>query len=131
MRFSGFLARWIVALILVLGAYNPTAYCYLAWLAADPNDQLPLKLVIGLLIVIGFVIYARAAFEALGLTGMALAALLTGAVIWWLQSDGLVDVDPHHPMLTWILLIALATILAVGMSWAIWRRRVTGQIESV
>ena len=131
MTFSGFLARWAGALVLVLGAYNPTPYCFLRWIAATPADQLPTKVLVGLLILIGFVVYIRATWEALGRTGVLLAVLLTAVVIWWLHSEGLLNTNPHQPTLVWIILIAFATILAVGMSWAFWRRKVAGQIESV
>jgi H+/Cl- antiporter ClcA len=131
MTLSGFLARWVGALILVLGTYNPTPYCFLRWIAALPADQLPSKVLVGLLILIGFVIYIRATWEALGPLGVFLAIVLTTVVIWWLRSEGLLNTDPRQPALVWVILIAFATILAVGMSWAFWRRKIAGQVESV
>lgn len=131
MSFSGFLLRWIGALVLVLGTYNPTPYCFLRWAIDGPSEHLPLKFLVGILIMIGFVVYFSAAWEALGAIGMLLAGVLIASLIWWLHSVGLLSTDPDQPALTWVLLIALATLLAVGMSWAIWRRTVSGQIESV
>jgi Family of unknown function (DUF6524) len=130
MSLSGFLLRWIAALVLVLGTYNPTRFSYLDWVIEGPADHLPFKVVVGVLIVVGFVVYCSAAFEALGLFGLLLAVLLIGSLIWWLGSTGLLDLNPDEPLLTWVLLIALATVLAVGMSWAFWRRSIAGQVES-
>lgn len=130
MSVSGFLLRWIGALVLVLGTYNPTRFSYLDWAIEGTSGHLPLKVVIGILIMIGFVIYWRAAFEALGMLGVLLAVILIASFIWWLSSTGLLDLNPEEPFLTWVLLIALSTVMAVGMSWAFWRRSVAGQIES-
>lgn len=130
MTLSGFLLRWIGALVLVLGTYNPTRFSYLDWAIEGPSGHLPFKAVVGVLIVIGFVVYCSAAWEAFGALGVLLAVILIGSLIWWLGSTGLLDLNPDEPFLTWVLLIALATVLAVGMSWAFWRRSVAGQIES-
>lgn len=93
-------------------------------------EHLPFKALIGVLIVIGFVIYCRAAWEAFGMLGVLLAVILIGSLVWWLSSTGLLDLNPDEALLTWVLLVALATVLAVGISWAFWRRSVAGQIES-
>lgn len=131
MNVIGFVLRWLGALVLVLGTYNPTPYNFARWVLEAPEDNLPIKVVVGLLILIGFVIYVRAAVESLGRIGLLLATALVAALIWWLSSEGLLSADPGQPMLAWIVLVAIATILALGMSWSFLRQRVTGQIDTV
>src|SRR5262245_18381582 len=114
MSVLGFFSRWLGAMILVLGTYNPTPYSYVRWLLLTPSDQLPLKLLVGLLIIIGFVVYIRAPLEALGRSGLVLAALFAAAIIWWLGDIGVLSLDPDHPVLVWVWLVAIATIIAIG-----------------
>jgi hypothetical protein len=126
-----FFWRWLGAAVLVLGTYNPTPYSFVRWVLEDPSELVPLKLLIGVLILIGFVVYVRAAWEALGRMGLILAVLFAAAVIWWLNDAGLLSLDPAQPMLIWAILVAIATIIAIGMSWAIWRRKIAGQTETL
>ncbi len=38
--------------------------------------------------------------------------------------------DPHRAtLMTWVLLVVIATILAIGMSWAHIQRRMSGQFD--
>jgi len=63
-----------------------------------------------------------------GTLGVALAALLLGAIIWLLFDIGLLKADSVSAI-TWISLVCLAAVLAVGVSWSHVWRRVTGQIN--
>ena len=129
-RFSAqsFLVRWLVALALVLGTYNPTGYSYYHWLRATESGAMPIKVLVGIGVLILFVIYLRATWRSIGPIGLGLAAGFFGTVIWALIDYDIID--PEKPtLMTYVGLIVLATLMAVGISWSHVRRRVTGQAD--
>jgi Family of unknown function (DUF6524) len=129
---GGFLVRWLGALVLVLGTYNPTEYNYLIWVLNDAssNDQMPLKLLIGALLIIGYVIYFRATLESIGYIGIALALLFFAGIIWLLLDYGILDLGEYQTF-AWVGLFILATIMAIGISWSFIRRKLSGQVDQV
>lgn len=82
----------------------------------------------GIILVIGWVIYLRATWYSLGPIGLVLALAFFSAFIWLLVDIGLLATD-NVTLFNWITLIVLSAILAVGMSWSHIRRRMTGQID--
>jgi hypothetical protein len=129
---GGFLFRWMAALVLVLGTYNPTPYNFISWVTEDATrgDQLPLKLLIAAVMIIGYVIYFRATFQSIGFIGIGLALLFFGGLIWLLLDYQILDLR-EYGTIAWILLFILATIMAVGLSWSFIRRMLSGQIDQV
>ena len=129
---SGFLFRWMGALVLVLGTYNPTPYNFLTWVTEDTSrgDQLPLKLLIAAVLIIGYVIYFRATFESIGFIGIGLAMLFFAGIVWLLLDYGILNVD-EYSTIAWIALFVLATIMAIGISWSFIRRMLSGQVDQV
>lgn len=125
---SDFLIRWAVALILVLGTFNPTDYSYYRWVTEPGSDYMALKVFVGVAIVIVYVIYLRATWRSIGPIGLTLAAAFFGALVWVLIDFGLLDLQ-NPTALTWVILVVLATILAIGISWSHVRRRVAGQAD--
>jgi hypothetical protein len=87
-----------------------------------------LKALAGVALVILFVIYLRATWRSIGPIGLTLAAAFLGALIWVTIDLGLLDLE-RPTIVTWVLLFALATILAIGISWSHVRRRVSGQAD--
>jgi hypothetical protein len=127
---AGILWRFIAALILVLVTYNPSSHSAYHWItSAVVNSEFgPLHLLLVGLLLIGWVIYGIATWRALGSLGLALAALVLGAIIWLLFDIGLLK-SHSVSAITWISLVCLAILLAIGVSWShIWRR-LTGQIN--
>ena len=124
--------RWLGALVLVLGTYNPTPYNFVTWVTEDATrgDQLPLKLLIAAVMIIGYVIYFRATFESIGFIGIGLALLFFAGIIWLLLDYGILDLR-EYGTISWIVLFILATIMAIGMSWSFIRRKLSGQIDQV
>ena len=123
-----FLIRWGVALVLVLVTYNPTSLNYVRWAMNNSDSQLPLVILFGLVLAIGYIIFFRATFRSIGVVGIAIVAALVGAILWVLWSWGWISLD-NPGALTWIGLIALSLIMGVGLSWSIIRRRVSGQLD--
>lgn len=125
---KSFLIRWGVALILVLGTFNPTEYSYYHWVATENWDITPLKVLAGLVILICYVIYLRATWRSLGPIGLVLATAFFATIIWAAIDYDLLDPNKTTVM-TYIVLILIATVMAVGISWSHVRRRVSGQAD--
>ena len=125
---DNFLVRWIFALILVLGTYNPTPYSYVGWLLSEGFTFGPLPAVLGLVLLILWIIFLRATFLSMGWLGISLGGALFACVIWLLVDVGLLSMESTGA-LTWLSLVVLSLLLATGMSWSHIRRRLTGQID--
>ena len=128
MGVDGFLGRWIFALLLVLGTYNPTGYSYVTWVLGEETSFGPVVLIVGLLLLIGWIFCVKTTFDALGWLGVTLGGALFAAVIWLLVDIGWVSLESTG-ILTWLALIVISLILATGMAWSHIKRRVTGQIN--
>ena len=127
---ASFLWRLAASLVLVIATYNPTGISYYRWVTSSMgNGGLgPEHFVTGMLVVIGWAILIVATQRSLGNIGLLLAAALLGGVVWWLTDLGL-NVAGSVSALTWVSLICLSFLLAIGLSWShIWRR-ITGQYE--
>ena len=84
---DGFLLRWALALALVLGTYNPTGWSYLGWVFGDGVRDVhfgPPILIVGLILLIGWIFLVRTTFQAIGWLGVILGGALFAAVIWWI-----------------------------------------------
>ena len=126
---SNFLVRFIAALILVFATYNSTEFSYYQWAILPLPEITPVKLFIGLLLLIGWVIFIRATLRSLGPIGIMLACALFGALFWMIVDWGLVAADNITAMI-YIVQFILCLVLATGMSWSHVRRRLSGQIDA-
>ena len=127
---GSFLWRLAASLVLVLATYNPSPISYYGWLRSGfTNGGLgPEHFVIGILLIAGWAILIIATRNSLGKGGLLIVAALIGGIVWWLASIG-VNVAGNTAVLGWVILICVAVLLAVGLSWShIWRR-LTGQVE--
>ena len=129
-NFYSFLWRFIASLILVLISYNPTDYSFVGWLmhARELDILGPEHFVVGVALLIGWVILLAATSRSLGAFGLILGGSLLGGVVWLLIDFGLLDVNSVTSA-TWVSLICVALLLAVGLSWSHVWRRLTGQFE--
>ena len=125
-----FALRFLFAVGLVMSTYNPTAYSYLNWLRTSITEAVlgSEHLFVGVVLVIGWAIFLRATLRSLGIVGLTLAALFFGTFVWLLVDFGMLDAGSVSAI-TWIALICLAGLLAVGMSWSHIRRRMSGQFD--
>ncbi len=121
-----FLGRFAFAAALVIGTYNPTAYSYIGWVFAEGTEFGPVTALVGIVLIIGWIIFLRASFNALGPLGIILGTAFFSAVIWLLVDVGWLSLESPGAI-TWLVLILVALLLAVGMSWAHIRRRLSGQ----
>ena len=124
----GFLLRWICALALLAATYNPTEWNYVRWAMTGWEEQLPLKVLGALILLIGYIIYLRATIRSIGLFGMVLILAVAGTLIWVAFDFGWLDLsDPSFN--TWLGLLVLSIVLAIGLSWSIVRRHISGQAD--
>ena len=123
-----FLIRFCGALLLVLLTYNPSGYSYFHWVreAIGTGGVGPLHFIGGVVILIGWVIYLYASFQALNMLGIVLLVALLAGVVWLLVDMGILRAGSVSQT-TWIVLVCVAAVMAIGISWShIWRR-LTGQ----
>jgi hypothetical protein len=127
---GGLLLRFIFALVLVLLTYNPSGNSAYHWISTAVAESSfgPLHLILVAVLLIGWVIYWLATWRALGALGVTLAAILLAGIIWLLFDIGMLKTESVSGA-TWIVLVALSAVLAVGVSWSHVWRRVTGQIN--
>ena len=125
---GAFLVRWVLAVVLVFGTYNPTAWSYFGWLTSEGFSFGPVSLIVGLLLLIGWIVLGKWTFDAIGWLGVILGGALFGAIIWWLVDVGVISMESRG-VLTWLALVVVTLILAIGMSWSHIKRRMSGQLN--
>ena len=124
----GFFSRWMFALLLVLGTYNPSGYSFIGWALGEDTEFGPLIVIVGILLLIGWIFLVKTTFDALGWLGVTLGAALFAAIIWFFIDIGWISLESTS-VLTWIVLVVISLILAAGMAWSFFKRRLTGQIN--
>ena len=122
------LIRTAVAFVLVALTFNPTGLNYVRWVEANWSEQMPLAILFGLVLLLGFIIYLRATLRSIGAIGMGLVAAVIAALIWVFIDLGWLSLD-NSTLNTWIGIIAISLVLGIGLSWSIIRRRISGQVD--
>jgi hypothetical protein len=124
----GFVIRWLFAFVLLAATFNPTQWNFVRWSQANFSEQMPLAVLLGLLLLVGYIIYLRATLRSIGPFGMLLVLALVGALLWVLYDWGWLTLD-NPTMNTWIGLLALSVVLGIGLSWSHLRRALSGQAD--
>lgn len=122
------LLRWLFAAALVFGTYNPTDFSYFSWVFSEGFEFGPVPALVGVGLLIAWIVFLRATFLSLGWLGIILGAALFACIIWLFVDLGWLSLDSTSAI-TWLALLVLSMILAVGMSWSHIRRRLTGQVD--
>jgi multidrug transporter EmrE-like cation transporter len=122
-------------LLLVYATWNPLGKSFVHWVilplvgrGGDAAASAPVKLLLAILLVIGWTIFLQATRRALGLAGAVLIAALCGAIIWLLTSWKVLAL--RGDAIAHAVLVSVAILLTVGMSWSHLSRRLTGQIDA-
>jgi hypothetical protein len=133
---GNFFIRFLAALALVFATYNPLDnLSYYRWAIepllklADGGPFSATKALVGLVILIGWLVFLRATHRSLGAIGLFLAVAFFAILIWLLFEQGWITVDSTG-VLTWLALTAVAGVMAAGMSWSHVRRRMSGQLDT-
>jgi len=66
--------------------------------------------------------------RSLGTFGILLAVSFFGLLLWLIIDKGWID-GSNRDVVVWLVLLALACVLATGVSWSHIRRRITGQVD--
>ncbi len=133
---KGILGRFLASLALVYLTFNPEGYSFFHWaLAPIVNDrasagqQLPLKVLAGLLLIGVWVFLVQTTRRSIGWKGALLVLAILAALVW-----ALVDWHVLNPSssraIGHVVLLAIALVLALGMSWSHLSRRLSGQVDT-
>lgn len=135
MTWGGVLGRFLSALVLVHATYNPERLSYYHWAIAPVirgeglGGQGALKLIAGVVLIIAWVVFLQATRRSLGIGGALLVTALGGGIIWLLIQLHLLS-PTSLKAITHLVLVVLSVVLAVGMSWSIVSRRLSGQMDT-
>jgi hypothetical protein len=122
----GILLRCIGAFVLLAATYNPTQWNFTRWAQANWESQMPLVLLLGLLLGVGYLVYIGATLRSIGAFGILLVGAIVGALIWVLIDYSILTLQ--NPSLNlWLGILALSVVLGIGLSWSIIRQRISGQ----
>ena len=124
----GFILRWLCAFALLALTFNPTPYNYINWAMDYGGMNLSIAVLLGLLLLIGYIIYLRATLRSIGAFGMLLVLAVVGAGLWVLYDLGVLRLD-NSSFNVWLALLALSLVLGVGLSWSHVRRALSGQSD--
>jgi hypothetical protein len=120
------LMRLAFSLGLVLLTFNPTGHSYYHWLADGFPSIQPVEAIAGIALLIAWIVFVRSTLAAMGALGLGLLIAFFAAVVWWVVSNGWLDVGNRSAM-AWVVLLILGIVLGIGMSWAHIRRQLSGQ----
>lgn len=124
----GFILRWLCAFVLLAATFNPTEYNYINWVRDFGGMNMSIAVLLGLLLIIGYIIYLRATLRSIGGFGMLLVLAVVGASLWVLYDFGVLRLD-NSSMNVWLALFALSFVLGIGLSWSHVRRALSGQAD--
>ena len=121
------LTRMLIAAVLVFVSYNPTGNSVHHWVVNNDNPT-DAWVILGVIVVILInVTVLIAAWKALGKVGTIIAILFFVALVYISLQEGWVS-SQNQESIEWLALILYSTFLGIGLSGAIIRRRVTGQV---
>lgn len=125
---GGFFGRFLFALALVFATFNPSGYSFYHWATAQWNAAPALVALGGVVLLIGWAIFLRATLRSLGILGVALVVAFFAILVWVAVSYGWLELE-NTRALVWIVLVIVAAVLALGISWSHLRRRLSGQAD--
>lgn len=126
------IARIVFPLVLVYATWNPTGRSFyhqgIAPILEGTGSIGPGTVLAALLLVAGWVVALTATKDSLGIGGMVLVAGILAALAWFLYDRRVLQAG-DATALAHVVLVALGLLLAVGMSWGILRKGMTGQVD--
>jgi hypothetical protein len=123
-----FLARLAGTLVLVLATYNPSGHSFRHWVPEGDWAFTPAKAFTGVVLTIGWVFVFTSAWRSLGVIGTGLLGALVATALWWLLAS--LGAGFGASALTWLVLAAIAFVLASAMSASDLRRRFGGRASA-
>jgi len=129
----GMIVRFLTALLLVYATFNPEGISFFHWTLAPIvrgegiGSVGSLKVVAGILLLIGWLVFLRASRRSLGILGAGL--VLGGAIVWLLIGSRVVPPGSARAV-THIALVIVSLVLTIGGSWSAATRRITGPADT-
>lgn len=120
--------RFVIALVMVLFTYNPSGISYFHWLLSLESRFFVLKLFVGIVLIIGWVIYINATRSYLGKLGIALTISFFASLLWLLSHWGILPSSSFSAIAVMVLLI-ISAVLTTGMCWPHIQRHISGQLS--
>lgn len=127
--YPGIIVRWLISMFIVFATFNPSGYSYIHWVMDGTGEPWSLKILAGLLLGSIVATFFLATVRSLGLRGILATAGLLIAATWTMIDFGLLSNLSNGAYVT-VALVAVASILALGVSWSNLTLRVTGQVDS-
>lgn len=124
-----FLVRWVLCVFVVFATYNTSGYSYYHWLTGPSPDDVALRVLVGILLLITYAVFAMSMWRSMGPFGIAAAVLWMTAIVWITVDWGLLSLNSTHAVATTSEFV-LATLLAFGVSTSHAKVRLLGQTES-
>jgi drug/metabolite transporter (DMT)-like permease len=138
-NWRGILWRFFLAVGLVAATYNPEGCSFFHWVIlplykTPPTSPAlgeikPLKVLAGIALIIGWIVFWQATKRSLGGKGILLALALFGGIIWVLI-DWQVFSPRGTKAISYLVLFVVALVLATGISWSHITRRLSGQVDT-
>jgi hypothetical protein len=129
-----FLVRFLSSLAFVFATYNPTGYSIFHWIADVGQGKLPLKAGVGLALAMIYYVIFRVVFAAFRRSGLIVAGLF--AVLFASELASIVVPRRSQPFWNfnilvsqYIILCAVAIVIATGVSWSHMIEQLTGQLQ--
>ena len=137
LSFKGILVRLLGSLVLVYATFNPEGQSFYHWaiapigsdVAGAASAQLPIKLLVGLLLLAGWVVFVQTTRRSIGAKGAILVLAILATIIWALVDSNLLKPNSSRAI-AHLALIGLALVLTLGMSWSHVSRKLTGQVDT-
>lgn len=125
--YSSVIIRFLFSLFFVLATYNPSGVSYFHWIQS--LSDLPLKLLVGLILLGIYAMLAVSTWKLIGGFGVALMVLVCATAGWTLWELGVIDLGSLSAVSTGFL-VMLAVIFTAGMSYSGIHTRLTGLLHT-
>ncbi|MGQ9368847.1 DUF6524 family protein [Azospirillum sp. A39] len=125
-KWSSFAGRWLFVFALQEAVYNPTGYHYFSWLMQPESDYVPVKVFVGVALLIVCVFVLGLALRTLTPIGVFSAVVFFSGLSWAGYSVG-VRLPTTALTVMWVQ-AAIATALAGGISLGLFRQWISGLI---
>jgi hypothetical protein len=120
-----FVRGTLFAQFLLFATWNHSGYSYLSWVGAARSFT-ALMAVAGIALIISYVAMFRIAYVALGYPGLLAASVLLAVLMLAGSQLGIIKLDELTRHVEFWLFIT-ASILSIGIGWAKYQQRFSGQ----
>lgn len=123
--------RFVISLLLVFATYNIWGFDYFHWVTGSfegiNNFMGALKIVVGLLLAVAYIVLVWATMRAKGPIGIIIMFAVLFGLVWLMQTSGLINL--YNPSTSIIALeVVMAIALSIGSTWSIFWRLFSGQV---